>query len=226
MHDGTIEQGDTWLKTYMDEYIQWAKKNNSLCIITFDEDNSGSGGNRIFTCLIGQMVAGGSYNNRVTHYNVLRTIEDMHGLPLCGNSSTAPAIDFLWKKNVNTDLSKTGLPINHLSMWFASEKGQLVINAAEINSNKEALISINDLSGRLIRKENISIHNGENIFDIQDLEKGIYLGVNRLSPTNLQGFLELPENLEGLQKKIRKRSGFFFVYYFIVAACPCRSSSR
>jgi hypothetical protein len=35
-----ISNGDTWLKTHLDGYAQWAKENNSLLIITFDEDST------------------------------------------------------------------------------------------------------------------------------------------------------------------------------------------
>ena len=38
MHDGTIAQGDTWLKNNLDSYNIWAKAHNSLMIVTFDED--------------------------------------------------------------------------------------------------------------------------------------------------------------------------------------------
>lgn len=43
MHNGpdsiSIPIGDTWLKTNLDTYYQWAKNNNSLLIITFDEND-------------------------------------------------------------------------------------------------------------------------------------------------------------------------------------------
>jgi hypothetical protein len=39
MHDGTIAQGDTWLKNNMDAYAQWARTHNSLLIVTWDEDD-------------------------------------------------------------------------------------------------------------------------------------------------------------------------------------------
>jgi hypothetical protein len=34
MHDGSIQQGDAWLKANLDGYVQWAKNNNSLLIVT------------------------------------------------------------------------------------------------------------------------------------------------------------------------------------------------
>lgn len=35
-----IKNGDTWLQANLDGYAQWAKDNNSLLIITFDEDST------------------------------------------------------------------------------------------------------------------------------------------------------------------------------------------
>src|SRR3954447_21258695 len=35
MHDGTIAQGDQWLRTHIDAYAQWAADNNSLLIVTW-----------------------------------------------------------------------------------------------------------------------------------------------------------------------------------------------
>src|SRR5262249_2041976 len=32
MHDGTIQQGDTWLQSHIDAYAQWAKTHNSVLL--------------------------------------------------------------------------------------------------------------------------------------------------------------------------------------------------
>ena len=47
MHNGdpssSIPAGDRWLRQNLDPYYQWAKENNSLLILTFDEDNDSQG---------------------------------------------------------------------------------------------------------------------------------------------------------------------------------------
>ena len=96
MHDGTVKQGDTWLKTNIDPYAQWAKTHNSLLIVTFDEDN-GSQGNQIATIFYGQMVKTGQYSEHINHYNVLRTMEDAYGLPYAHNAATASPIIDCWQ---------------------------------------------------------------------------------------------------------------------------------
>ncbi|MBD2566297.1 acid phosphatase [Nostoc linckia FACHB-391] len=68
MHDGTIQQGDTWLKTHLDTYAQWAKTHNSLLIVTFDEDN-GTTSNKIATIFVGAHVKPGNYSENINHYN-------------------------------------------------------------------------------------------------------------------------------------------------------------
>jgi acid phosphatase len=91
MHDGTVAQGDTWLKNNMSSYVTWATANNSLLIVTWDE-NDGSAGNKIATIFAGANIIAGKYSERINHYNVLRTIEDAYGLKALGRSATATAI--------------------------------------------------------------------------------------------------------------------------------------
>ncbi len=95
MHDGTIQQGDTWLKNNLDAYAQWAKTHNSLLILTFDEDNGSTG--RIATIFVGAHVIPGQYSERINHYNVLRTIEASYGLSGLNNASTLNPITDVWQ---------------------------------------------------------------------------------------------------------------------------------
>ena len=121
MHNGTdperINTADAWLRDHLDGYVQWAQSHNSLFIITFDEgherpgdlfdrifgffrdeDEGGSSeSNHIFTVFVGEMVKHGSYDQRIDHYSVLRTIEEMYGLPHAGSSADYPAISNVWK---------------------------------------------------------------------------------------------------------------------------------
>lgn len=88
MHDGTIQQGDTWLQNNLDSYIQWAKTHNSLFILTFDEDDS-SQSNQILTFAVGQGVVSGSYNDALDHYSTLATICDVMGAAFPRNAASA-----------------------------------------------------------------------------------------------------------------------------------------
>jgi acid phosphatase len=109
MHNGEPEQsiskGDRWLQKNVDAYYQWAKKNNSLLIVTFDEcDNTKDYlgltnpfvdpkdqfkrdlQNRIATLFAGASIKQGDYpeGKGITHVNILRTLEAMYGLPRAG----------------------------------------------------------------------------------------------------------------------------------------------
>ncbi len=95
MHDCSVATGDTWMRTHLDGYAHWAKAHNSLLIVTFDEDDFTSV-NRIATVFVGQSVRQGVYPERITHYNVLRTLEDAYGLAPLGNAAAAAPITSVW----------------------------------------------------------------------------------------------------------------------------------
>jgi len=100
MHDGTIAQGDIWIRDNLDGYVQWAKTHNSVLVVTFDEDDN-TPTNQIPTVIVGQRVAPGQYSEHINHYNVLRTIEDGFGLPALGNAATAAPILDIWTPDPN-----------------------------------------------------------------------------------------------------------------------------
>jgi hypothetical protein len=97
MHDCSVSTGDTWVRDKLGAYATWAKSNNSVLVVTFDEDNRLSG-NRIATVLYGQPVVPGSTSaTTYNHYNLLRTLEDMAGLSAhAGNAASAADITGIW----------------------------------------------------------------------------------------------------------------------------------
>lgn len=186
MHDPSynaavaISNGDTWLKNNLGSLIRWCKANNSLLILTFDEDDGiivagfQTGNNRIATMFIGGMVNGGHYPERIDHYSVLRTVEDMYGLPRCGNSATATTITDVWKpqvgiaqnKNINNTVSLYPIP--------ASEKLSVHVMA---DNEEKITLTITDLSGKTVKQEEVNITSGNNTFetDIKNMADGFYL---------------------------------------------------
>lgn len=95
MHDGSVREGDTWLREHIDAYVQWAKTHNSLLILTWDEGGAAEK-NRIATIFAGPMVQPAAYCGLINHYNVLRTIEEMFGLPALGESAAAVPMENIW----------------------------------------------------------------------------------------------------------------------------------
>ncbi len=95
MHDCPVATGDAWLRAHLNGYAGWAMTHDSLLIITWDEDD-GSAANQIPTIFVGQRVKPGRYPAAITHYSVLRTIEDAFGLPHDGAAASTPPITGIW----------------------------------------------------------------------------------------------------------------------------------
>jgi hypothetical protein len=98
MHDCSVSTGDTWLKNNVPAILNSAAftAQNSLLVITWDEDN-GSSGNHVATLVIAKSVPAGFRSGvHYTHYSLLRTVESAWGLsPLTGNDGGAsPMSDF------------------------------------------------------------------------------------------------------------------------------------
>lgn len=79
MHDGTIQQADTWLHRRLGAYATWARTHNSVLVVTWDEDDT-SAHNHIPTIVVGDHVRVAHRGGRVDHYRLLRTIEAWEGL--------------------------------------------------------------------------------------------------------------------------------------------------
>lgn len=97
MHDGTVGQGDRWLKQHLGTYARAAEHDNGLFIVTWDEDD-GTAPNRIPTIIVGTDVKPGRYSERINDYRLLRTLESAYELPLLGHSAARRPITNIWKK--------------------------------------------------------------------------------------------------------------------------------
>jgi hypothetical protein len=89
---GTVAQGDTWLSAAVPALLAapaWTEQ-NSLLVITWDEDDNAPG-NQVATFVIASGVPAG-FKSQVAynHYSLLRTIETAWGLaPLTANDGQA-----------------------------------------------------------------------------------------------------------------------------------------
>ena len=171
MHNGSdparITTGDDWISNNLGGYIQWAKTNNSLFILTFDEDNRTSG-NHIVTVFTGQMVKAGGYSTRIDHYSVLNTIENMYGLTYLGDSVTHTIITGCWKENSipSGSTDKTAKDI----LYPNPCNGLLYI---ELSDNNEATAEIYTANGQLIQVNPVGP--SKTTLNTDDLAKGFYL---------------------------------------------------
>lgn len=95
MHDGTIAQGDDWLAKHMAPLLRWADTHDTLVILTWDEGFDAD--NTVATVLYGPMIKPGRYAEKISHYNVLRTIEELFALRPTGNAAEVATIAGCWR---------------------------------------------------------------------------------------------------------------------------------
>jgi hypothetical protein len=82
MHDGSIAQGDAFLKAFVPKITRSTAFGNSLLVITWDEGTTNlGGGGHVATVLISPKTPIGKRSTIAhNHYSLLRTIEDAWGL--------------------------------------------------------------------------------------------------------------------------------------------------
>ena len=96
MHDGSVAQGDTFLRDFVPLITGSPAFGTGVLFITFDEgDTDVGGGGRIATivCSPGISPAGYKFTPQVDHYGMLRTIELAWSLPFLGKAATATTIE-------------------------------------------------------------------------------------------------------------------------------------
>src|SRR3979411_3342310 len=78
-HDTSLEVSSGWLQGFIQALESTAAmRQRTLVVITWDE--GGNRDNRVLTLLLGPVVNPGKYGATLTHYSLLRTIEDNFGL--------------------------------------------------------------------------------------------------------------------------------------------------
>ena len=100
MHDCSVAVGDTWLSQFVPGILRsTAFTQGGVLFITFDEGGTGAGccndaaGGQVSTLVISPLVKRG-YRSTIaeTHYSLLRTIEEIWGLPLLGEARNSKAM--------------------------------------------------------------------------------------------------------------------------------------
>ena len=95
MHDCSVNTGDTWLSRWVPKILDSPeyKSGTTAVFLTFDEDDH-SAGNQITTLVIAPSTKpGASVATHYTHYSMLRTTEEMLGLPAnLGGAATAASM--------------------------------------------------------------------------------------------------------------------------------------
>jgi hypothetical protein len=95
MHSGTVKEGDDWAAKHLGPLLAWAAQHDTLVVFTWDEGYDDL--NSIPTMFVGPMIRAGRYTERIDHYRVLRTLEDLYALRPTGKAATAAPITGIWK---------------------------------------------------------------------------------------------------------------------------------
>jgi hypothetical protein len=93
MHDCSVATGDNWLKGFVPKLIETPQyqAGNTVVFITWDEGSSSN--NQVVTEVIAPTVKPGlKVGTAFTHYSLLRTSEELLGLPLLGNAASAASM--------------------------------------------------------------------------------------------------------------------------------------
>jgi hypothetical protein len=126
MHDGTPPEGDAWLKSNLGAYATWALTHNSLLIVTWDEGTGNGGtGNNIPTIFYGADINPMQYSETINDFSVLRTLEDMYGLPYAGASAEATPITYIFAVPEPSSLALSCLSLIGLFTIAAKRKSTL-----------------------------------------------------------------------------------------------------
>jgi hypothetical protein len=100
MHDCSVSTGDTWLKNNLPAILNSpaCTVDKCLLVLTWDEDDS-SQANQVLTIFAGSGAKTGGATSAVsyTHFSLLRTIEDIFGLPTqtSNDAAASPMNDLL-----------------------------------------------------------------------------------------------------------------------------------
>jgi hypothetical protein len=90
MHDCSVASGDSWLQGFVPKLIQSPQyqAGNTVIFLTWDEGSSTN--NQVVTEVIAPTVKPGlKVGTAFTHYSLLRTSEELLGLPLLGSAASA-----------------------------------------------------------------------------------------------------------------------------------------
>jgi phosphatidylinositol-3-phosphatase len=101
MHSCSIADGDRWLRGFMAPLLRPGALAHSVLFLVFDEgrwsDRRGGGG-RVAAVVVGPLVRPHSVSYApLSHYSLLRTIEDAWKLPPLGRSGSARPITGIWR---------------------------------------------------------------------------------------------------------------------------------
>jgi len=102
MHNCPIRTGNRWLASFTRALLRSGEMHRSVVFIVFDEARAWrrqGGGGRVVAIVAGPLVRRDSLSSvRLSHYSLLRTIEQAWQLRLLGRSAAAQSITGIWRR--------------------------------------------------------------------------------------------------------------------------------
>ena len=102
MHDCAVRNGDRWLASFMRPLLRRGELQHSVVFIVFDEargHRDAGGGGRVPAIVVSPLVRPDSVSmHLLSHYSLLRTLEDAWKLPHLGHSAFAHPITGIWRE--------------------------------------------------------------------------------------------------------------------------------
>ena len=95
MVDGTIAQGDSFLSSYVPALIATPQyqAGNTAIFITWDEDENAGKNNQVPTIVVSPYTHAVKSSTSYNHYSLLRTAEDLLGVPALGSAASATPME-------------------------------------------------------------------------------------------------------------------------------------
>jgi hypothetical protein len=111
MHDGTTAQGDAFLQAFVPLVTASPDWDHTLLIVTFDEGTTSvNGGGHVYTAAAAPWLAHANVATTYNHFSVLRTIEEVYGLPFLGSAATATTMTELLPPTATPTPTPTSTP--------------------------------------------------------------------------------------------------------------------
>jgi acid phosphatase len=96
MHDCSVRVGDRWLRGFLPPLLRNPQLADSVVFVVFDESDSAAP--EVPALALGPLVRPHSrFARPISHYGLLRTIEDAWGLPRLAGSASATPITGIWR---------------------------------------------------------------------------------------------------------------------------------
>ena len=187
--NNSVLQYDKWVQTNLNAYKNWAVANNSLLIVTYDEDDFTTT-NKIATVFYGAHVLQGVYAQTINHYNVLRTIEDAFRLTThAGSAATSTQIGYCWTSLAGIKNQSNSQAYGQISSLLGTANiypnpvtSLLQVDMTDLNTATS--IKVIDVNGKVVLIHPINEYDTQ--VDVSQLTKGFYiLFINEVSGKQL-----------------------------------------